>query len=224
MTHPYTGPTGFTLRDGVMHIEGYPDAEVVSKLSTKIGKRIADLRLHQSDLRFCERILQIYGNMILVGSPSDVAHALWIAILVKFYSCFGASEARMSLNAKKVYAGRDDAMVVFHFYKNIRNKHIVHDENNHSYPLTGVVFGKNFEDVQDILSLTHHFLHEGKEELQNIYNLVDHAYKYVCKEVNVALAAAFEEVNAMTLEARRKMPQLQITVPVIGDEGSTRKY
>jgi hypothetical protein len=61
MSSPYTGPTGFTFRPDSLRIEGYPDADRVVKLTSATGKRLADMRLYDSDLGFCEQVMQIYG-------------------------------------------------------------------------------------------------------------------------------------------------------------------
>jgi hypothetical protein len=135
MTRQYTGPTGITLQNDKMHIEGYPDASRVVRLTTPTAKRLADLVLHEKDLSFCERALQIFANSLDRGQ-NDLPQAIWISVLTKFYSCFGDSKARSALDATKVYMGTPEAMEIFEFFRQMRNKHIVHDENNYNYPMT----------------------------------------------------------------------------------------
>ncbi|MGA9867553.1 MAG: hypothetical protein WBQ75_14080 [Acetobacteraceae bacterium] len=88
-----------------------------------------DMRLNLFDLEFCNRIL-IENIAILRGKPSDMYTALWIAVLTKFFACFGDSESRRTLNPKKVFKNNEVAMIAFRRLQNIRNKHIVHDANN----------------------------------------------------------------------------------------------
>jgi hypothetical protein len=224
MSRPYTGPTGFRIQAEELHVEGYPDAERLVKLSTTIGKRLADMRLHQSDLEFCERVLQIMGNAIPTAEPSnDLSRALWICALTKFYSCFGNSGSRAELNPKKVYAGSPDALKAFHYYKHIRNKNVVHDENNYAYATTGVVLGSG-GDVEDILSLQAQIMTDNRENGQNLYNLVDAARKYVSSQVNAILAKAFAEAHALSPEQRKALPAMQFSAPVPGDEAKRRTY
>src|SRR5689334_17604460 len=91
----YTGPTGIKLIEGRLHIEGYPTARKLVKVPETLGKRIADLRLHQSDLEFCEQAMQEFGRLRNIAP--FVSRATWIAILVKYFSCFGANHASAPL-------------------------------------------------------------------------------------------------------------------------------
>jgi len=222
MNRPYTGPTGFTFRPDSFHIEGYPNADRVVKLTTPVGKRLADMRLHDSDLGFCERTMQIYGSTLRVEA-GDLSRALWITVLTKFYSCFGTSASRASLDAKKVYAGKSDAMRAFWYYQNMRNKNIVHDENNYAYGITGIVLGPASE-VQDILSLQFQTMTDNFEDGQNMYNLIDAAQKYVSDQIGALLSKAFIQTNMLSPQQRVALPPLQVTAPGPGDEGISRKY
>lgn len=173
---PYTGPTSARLLDDrTLHIEGYPDAVRVAKLRTPAGERLAALRLHQADLGFCERVAQILASA-LTTPPNDLSDALWICVLTKFYSCFGASKARFHLNPKSIYTKLPDALTAFDYYKNLRDKHIVHDENKYNFSITTIVLGAN-DDVQDILHLNLESVALQKEAIQNVYNLINERTK-----------------------------------------------
>ena len=49
-----------------LHVEGFPDAEKLIKLKGKQAKRLADLKLHQSDLDFAHESLEAI-NRVLEG-------------------------------------------------------------------------------------------------------------------------------------------------------------
>jgi len=219
MTHLYTGPTDLTYHDGKLHIEGYPDARRVVKLATPAAKRLAALRLHQVDLGLCEKLMQFLCNI----DQADLSEALWTAILTKFFSCFGDSKARAALHPTKVYKGIPDALTAFRFFENIRNKHVVHDENNYRLSTTAVVLGDNSE-VQDILSFAVDSFYRNEETSQTLYNLIDRTRKFVESEIASTLKKIFTEVNTMTPSEREQLPELSYRVPVSGDEGKTRKY
>lgn len=210
MGAPYTGPTGVQFTGTSLHIEGYPDATHVVRLGTRTGRRLEDMRLHQSDLLFCQRTTQTYGTAV-ESQSDDLAVALWVAILTKFYSCFGQSKSRSSLDPKAVFGATSEAMVVFNYYKNIRNKHIVHDENNHNYCYTGIVFGPNLE-IQDIISLKIQTVSYSLTDGQNVINLVDIALKYVAQEVSSMLREAFAEAANPSPAERAALPTMEYRV------------
>jgi hypothetical protein len=166
--------------------------------------------------------LQIFGAT-LTGQADDLSRALWIAVLTKFYSCFGRNASRTSLDPKRIYAANPDAMKAFWYYQNMRNKHIVHDENNYLYATTGIVLGPA-SDVQDILSIQFQFMTDNIESGQNMYNLVDTAKEYVAQEIISILNRAFKDANALTPQQRAALPSLQVTSPGPGDEVRSRKH
>ena len=114
-------------------------------------------------------------------------------------------------------------MKAFWYYQNMRNKNIVHDENNYSYANTGIVLGPASE-VQDILSMQCEAMTDDAEHGQNMYNLIDAALKHVTGEVTTILSRAFKEANALSSQQRKALPPLQFKAPVPGDEAKSRQY
>jgi hypothetical protein len=220
---PYTGPTGLRLpNESTVHIEGYPDAVRLVKLNTFVGKRLAALRLHQADLGFCQRVTQILDGAFTTP-PNDLSNALWICVLTKFYSCFGVSKARFHLDPKSIYAKLPDALITFEYYKHIRDKRIVHDENQHNSPVTAIVLGAN-DDVQDILHMNFESVALQKEAIENVYNLITAAQTYVDDQIVAALAKAFEEARAMSPVEKAKLENVTYTVLALSDVAKTRTY
>jgi hypothetical protein len=128
------------------HIEGFPDAVKVLRLSGPKSQRLADLALHKADLDFALECLEAINHQ-----PEDayvVRQALWRSAIVHFMKCFGGSESRFSLDAKKVYKGDGGAFEPFKFFESLRNKHLVHDENSFTQCLPGAVLNKNRMDYK----------------------------------------------------------------------------
>lgn len=92
-------------------------------------RSLNDLYLNLTDLTLCLRLMTDNKD-VLWGKPSDLKVALWTAIITKYFSCFGNSDSRRTLNAGKVFKNNPNAQSTFYKFSNIRNKHIVHDENN----------------------------------------------------------------------------------------------
>lgn len=101
-----------------------------SQLSGPIAKKVATLSLHHFDISFCERILREHSSKF-VDEYNDLTLALWIAVLSKFMSCFQNSKARPRLDPRKVYGANSAALQDFELLLDLRNKHIIHDENSY---------------------------------------------------------------------------------------------
>jgi len=139
---------------GEFQIQGFPDAEKVFKLKGQKAKRLADLALHQNDLNFALGCLegvnliakQFHGQE---EQLHGLRQGLWRSAIVHFMKCFGGNEARFSLNPKQIYEGNTaDAMEPFKYFKALRNKHFVHDENSYTQSLPGAILNKKGCDVK----------------------------------------------------------------------------
>lgn len=217
----YTGPTGIHKEGSAIHIDGYPDAELIVKMPPPLGMQIARLRQHQSDLTFCEQAMQELGS--LRKQRPLAAEAIWIAALVKFFSCFGDNKAVKPLSPSRVYRGRPDALSFFNQLKKLRDKHIVHNESSLTYAPTLVVLGKNRE-INDILSLKIEPEITDGLHLQQFYNLICDTLGFVTREIDGALARGFQELRNMTPEQRAALPQVEYVVPYFSRASSTRSY
>jgi len=122
------------------HIDGFPDAVKVLRITGPMSQRLADLALHRADLDFGLECLVAINRR-----PEEayvVRQALWRSAIVHFIKCFGQSDSRFSLDAKKVYKGDSGAPEPFAFFESLRNKHLVHDENSFAQCLPGAVLNK----------------------------------------------------------------------------------
>lgn len=211
-------PLGLSFQDGKLHVLGYPDAKRVVRLTTTPAKRLAGLYLHKDDLEFCERLMQLLGRT----SAGDLLEALWTAILVKFFSCFGHSKARFTLDSKVIYARFPNALTAFDYFKDIRDKHVVHDENNYTLPLVGAVLDGHSE-VQDIVTFEITAQYGERENCQNLYNLISEALNFVEMQIVTVRAKVHEEISAMTPAERGRLTELDFRSPGRGDEAKTRE-
>jgi hypothetical protein len=109
--------------------------------------------------------------------------------------------------------GQDDAKAAFSFWKDVRNKLIVHNESGYSTLVTGVVLGKDAV-VHDILStLVTADMTGDQAACKNLYELIVAAQKHVAKDIDAILPRVFEEVKLMTAEARAALPDVIYVVP-----------
>lgn len=228
------GKLDLTITDGNLHIEGYPTARRFVKLpAAPFGRQIGDLRLHQSDLMFCEQAMQIFGlhlTQTLLESqqtPDSFMNRTiyWIAILTKFMGCFKKSKSRLCLKKEKVFKGNIEAMNAFNYFEALRDKHIVHDENSLNVITVGVVLGEGSE-VIDVVSLKMQAdTASSQSDAQNLYNLIDHTLKYLASEVEICLQDCFKVLREKKPEELEKMLDVKVDWPDTSKVvNQTRKY
>lgn len=133
-----------TPTNGEWHIEGFPDAAKVFRLEGQKAKRLADLSLHHGDLHFVLECLN--GINLLADKPNMLRQGLWYSAIVHFMKCFGGRSSRVSLDPNSVYKGDKDWKEPFQYFKSLRNKHIVHDENSYTQSLPGAILNKREGD------------------------------------------------------------------------------
>lgn len=208
---PYTGPTGIRLEGNSMHIDGYPDAVAVVRLSTKIAKRLADLRYHEGHLGFCEATMQQAGYE---NPERPLLHeAAILGIVLTFFSCFNDSKYVRPLSPKRVFARMPEAHEAFKYWQALRDKHFVHQQGTMAENITAIVLGQNAE-VHDILSMKFAaHITSDNEHLQLLYNLINHSLKHVQEEIASALPKVFDEARSMQPHERAALEPLQITAP-----------
>ena len=137
-----------TVTDNEIFSPNFPNAEKIIQIDDHpLAQRLADLSLHRDDILFAEQCL---GKINLVPDPI-IQHSLFFSASICFYKCFGNNKSRFSLDQKKIYRKKlnngvivkdSDGLEIFEFYKNVRNKHLVHDENSLSECITGAVLNK----------------------------------------------------------------------------------
>lgn len=138
--------------DHGLRIEGFPDAVGAVRLAGPEAKRLADLSLHLTDLRFATECLD--GINDAPTEPNVVREALWRSAIVHFAKCFGTSKSRFKLQPDQVYKGDALGIEVFRYFMDLRNRHVVHDENSYMQCVTGAVVNRVDAEVKIAKILT----------------------------------------------------------------------
>jgi hypothetical protein len=76
-----------TKAGDVFHIDGFPDAVKVLRITGPKSQRLADLALHRADLDFVLECLVATSRQPDEGNV--VRQALWRSAIVHFIKCFG---------------------------------------------------------------------------------------------------------------------------------------
>ncbi|MCG8028667.1 MAG: hypothetical protein N0E59_10720 [Candidatus Thiodiazotropha taylori] len=210
--------------DGGIRIEGFPDAVKLLKLDDPKAQRISDLLLHRSDLEFAASCLEAINT-----TPADlhtVREALWRCAIIHFAKCFGNSAARFRLSREKVYIGeRLAALQAFEYFKHLRNKHIVHDENSYAQSISGAVLNRGDKPykIEKILCFAAHGNTLEQGNYNNLKLLIDKALAWVVNEFDTCCEVVSKELEAIPYEELLARPDVQYHVPSVEEISGNRK-
>ena len=199
------------------HVEGFPDASKVIRISGPKGRRLSDLALHKSDLDFATHCLDAINKV--QDDPAVLRQALWRSAVTHYMKCFGDPGVRFQLDAQDIYKGDADALLAFDYFKHLRNKHLLHDENAYAQGLPGAILnqrGRPYKIAKIVcLSAIAETLVQGN--YSNLHLLVDIARKWVGRQFDELcdlLTAELEPLSYEDLDAREAMIY---TVPALDE-------
>lgn len=207
--------SGITRRDDGLHIEGYPDAVAFVQVDGPKAKRLGHLALHGSDLRLA---LSFTQSLLDERHDDLVATALWHAAIVHFCKCFGRSASRAQLSPDKVFPS-GDAREAYRYFDRLRDRHLVHDENDYSQAITGAVIGpeSTAPNIQDVLALAISGRTFEPGVAQNLVNLAVLALRYVDDQIQQITRALAGELEAEGRENLLRRPPVSFRVPTTDD-------
>jgi hypothetical protein len=184
-------------------VHDFEDAARLVRLDGNMAKRLGDLYLHCHDLTFARRCLE---SIDLVDPPL-AKEALWRSAIVHWGKCFG-SDSRFQLSIKMYEAGiqRD----VFEYFKALRNKHIVHDDNayHQAIPVGVIAAPGGINNVEEVICLDIRGDTLGPENFGNLRLLITTALDWTTKEID-------KQANVLkeSLEMRPRTELLAMPIP-----------
>lgn len=206
-----------------LHIEGFPDAVKVIGINGPEAKKLADLSLHKEDLEFADACLDAINKT--PEEPFVTREALWRSAVVHFLKCFG-NGARFQLSADKIYKGEPpEALMAFNYFKGLRNKHLVHDENSYAQSIPGAVLSngrKNYK-IEKIVCFAAFGATLEQGNYGNLKLLIGKARTWVVSEFDSlceCLTISLEKENYDKLISR---DALTYRVPTVEDIPRNRK-
>ena len=210
------------LGDGI-HIEGYPNAVGVRRINDRDAQQLQALALHRSDLNYCREALTALAGLDRSAQPL-FAQALWLSAIARYFKCFGNSRARTQLSRKKVLKDHPGADKVFACFRNLRDKHLIHDEDPYSQSFCGVVLNARDAEspVADIISLTMNPGPVDDDSIGSFSHIVGLALAWVeatHDELHTRLRKMYED---WTYEDLLALPMISYTVPTSDEVGVTR--
>ena len=189
-------------------------------------KRLKDMWLHWWDLNEAKQSIESMNH-----NNSDVVNrALAQNSIVIFYKCFGKSKFRdNSLKRNKILANYPpEAKTVFDFYKDLRDKFIVHDESRLSQVFTGVILQSNkkhpFVDTLSTVAVAERFkTTEELEGLGSFYRLITVAIQWVEAEIDKLSDLLRDQYKEKGLPDFQGLEPLRLGVPT-QDEMYKKRY
>ena len=204
------------------HIEGFPDAVKVLRITGQKGRRLADLALHEADLDFTLEFLAALNQV-----PEEqymLRQALWRSAIVHFIKCFGQSESRFSLDLKNVYKGDTGAFEPFEYFQSLRNKHLVHDENSYTQCLPSAVLNKKGMDykIAKIVCLSVIGDTLDQENYSNLHLLATRAREWVVAQFDELCKVLTSELERKSYDELLALDGITYTVPGADDVHKSR--
>jgi hypothetical protein len=205
-----------------LHVHGFPDAVKLLKLSDPKAKRLADLALHKHDLDFALQCLD--GINLVAEEPYALRLALWRSAIVHYFKCFGNSAARFSLDQRVTYAGEPLAIENFEFFRLLRNKNIVHDENSYTQCIPGAVLNKAGmqHKIAKILCSSFHGEVLAQESFSNLRLLITHATEWVTRQFDDLCDKITTDLESLKYEDLYKMETVTYSKPTMDDLSKNR--
>ena len=213
---------GFKQTKEEIQIEGFPDAVKIVQITGEKAKHLADLTLHRADLKFAIGCLE--GINLLTEKLKWLRQGLWHSAIVHFMKCFGGHESRFSLNPKKVYKGNQVARVVFENFKNLRNKHLVHDENSYAQSHPGAILNKKDCDhkIAKIICVAFVSITLDQVAYSNLHSSITHALKWVEEQIEDLCNFLTSELEAVPYDDLFSRKEIVYSPPKVEEIGKPR--
>jgi len=204
----------------------FPNGVKVVRVLGEDARKLADLGLHRSDLRFARESLDA------INHPNITPHiqeSLWRSAIVHLYKCFQFSESRASLRADEVYAGAPaQARLNFDYFRNVRNKQMVHDENSSTQSAVIAILndGTKTRKVEAVRSLAISFQMlggpQGQPNYESFYQVVQRVNDWVGKEFDKLEKQIYADLEKLTYQELSAMPSVTSRVPLTSEVAQRR--
>lgn len=193
------------------------------QLSGPKARTLEEFSLHSHDLTASLQLLEALNNKAL---SSEVRKGLWYHAITIFYKCFKHSDARRRLWPQVVFAKRPDLMPAYNFFLNLRDRHIVHDDNPYIKAYVGVYVHKE-NDTYTVEEIVNHvavfdILDESRWRI--FYELANYAVEWTEKEKTRLKNLLQLECEKKTSEEFDSMKELAITVPTLNQVSVKKEY
>jgi hypothetical protein len=203
-------------------IDGIPDAVKLIGVDGPIARRLADVGLHRSDLRFAKDSLESVNR----AADARMQEALFRCAILHYFKCFLDTGLRFQLDAALIYRDRPPAaMMNFQFFKDLRNKSFSHDENAYmsSCVAAAINAGTKPYKVEHVTPLVATFNVLGPDSYNNLMILIDHAERWLAGQADKCIALIRKDLENTPYEELAARPGPQHYIPTVEDAAKARR-
>lgn len=210
------------LTDSGLHISGFPDAVRVVRLSGHKAQQISELASHRHDLLIALACLE--GINDVLPESLLVQQGLWRSAVEHCIKCFSDSGARSRLNPKRVFKGDPDALEVYEYFRNLRNKHIAHDENAFNQCIPGAVVNgpKIKHKIAKIVCVNAIVDTLIQDNYGNLRRIVTETLNHIETRFESLCNSLTEELEILPYRELTAMEELTYSKPQLQDIGESR--
>lgn len=210
-------PVQFSCENGKVTIKGFPDAVRVIAVTGRKSKKLSDLALHHFDLQDAKAALETINHVD--PEPRIIRESLWRNAIVLFCKCFSSSQARGELSKTRIYGTDSGALEAFEYFKLLRNKHLIHDENAYSHCPIGAILNPLDapHPIAKVIALPTAGVTLEEDNYSNLHQLVTVALNWVGNKYNELCNGITIELNAVAHLELLERPILEIRVPTLED-------
>ena len=197
---------------GSYSIEDYPEAVRIIKINNIMARRLGDLLLHHHDVLFS---LECLDKIKDISDDNNMLNTvLWESAIIHFIKCFGDNKSRFQLSFEKINNKNNNDKKIFEYFKNLRNKHIIHDENAYSQYFIGAVINKpeNINKIGEIVMSTLDIDSLSTENIQNLNSLIVKVEKWLTEESGKIIGLIKKDLDKECYEKLLHMETANITV------------
>jgi hypothetical protein len=209
------------IKDGALHIEGYPDAVKLIRLKGKKAKQLAHYAAHRLDLQNAKS----YLDNMNPEHPEPINDALWRSAISTYIKCFTGGSARSTkLFPENIYKNAPVKMQAFQHFKHLRNKHLEHDENAYGQAIPCAIIngGDKEHKVEGVIANTLHFSTFDVGNYGNLQLLIAEADQWIDDAFDKLADAIASELEQESLEDLLGREAAAITIPTVGQVGIRR--
>jgi hypothetical protein len=212
----------FSRTDSGVHVEGFSDAIKVIHLHGPKAKRLADLALHRLDLEFAAECLAQINR--LPADPPIIRQALWRSAIVHYVKCFGDPGSRFQLSAAKIYQQAPVGMANFDYFRDLRSKHFVHDENSYAQSIPGAILNHREKPnkIEKIVCFNAIAETLDQNNFGNLDLLIRKAREWVASEFDTLCEMLTTELEQESHEALARRDSISYSAPLLAEVKNKR--
>ena len=204
-----------------INVEGITDAVSIVKIEGAHARRISDLALHTTDLQFA---LNCLDSIPTHQENMTILSALWNSAIASFCKCFGRG-VRSQLSENKILKNKPaDAMTAFRYFKSLRNKHLIHDENSYSQSLPGAAIndGSKSYKIEKIICFKATGMTCTPDDWSNLRLLISDSLEWVNMEYEDLCNRLTQELERESYESLIARQLVTYKFPTLEDVGRNR--